>query len=142
MMSQGWMGSDFTNNDLLNDASMVDDYNHRLSGYEKVGEKDCYLLELAPTEKAAVVWGKLKMWISKGDFLQMKTEFFDEDGKLIKTQTAFDIKKMGGRIIPTRVELVPTDKPGNKTVITLESVEFNRVIPDQFFSQQNMKVVK
>ncbi|MEI7423696.1 MAG: outer membrane lipoprotein-sorting protein [Prolixibacteraceae bacterium] len=142
MMSQGWMGSDFTNDDLLNEASMVDDYSHRLSGYEKVGDKDCYLLELTPKENAAVVWGKLKMWISKGDFLQMKTEFFDEEGKLMKTQSAFDIKKMGGRIIPTRVELNPADKPGNKTVITLESVEFNKAIPDQFFSQQNMKIVK
>ena len=82
------------------------------------------------------------MWISKGDFLQMKTEFFDEEGKLIKTQTTFDIRKMGGRIIPTRVELNPADNPGNKTVVTLESVEFNKAIPDQFFSQQNMKVVK
>lgn len=142
MMSQGWMGSDFTNDDLLNEASMVDDYSHLLSGYEKVGEKECYLLELTPKENAAVVWGKLKMWISKGDFLQMKTEFYDEEGKLVKTQSAFDIRKMGGRIIPTRVELTPSDKPGNKTVITLESVEFNRSIPDQFFSQQNMKVVK
>lgn len=142
MMSQGWMGSDFTNDDLLNEASMVDDYSHRLSGYEKVGEIECYLLELTPKENSAVVWGKLKMWVSKGDFLQMKTEFFDEEGKLIKTQTAFDIRKLGGRTIPTRVELNPADKPGNKTVITLESVEFNKAIPDQFFSQQNMKVVK
>lgn len=142
MMSQGWMGSDFTNDDLLNEASMVDDYSHQLSGSENVGNTACYLVELTPKENAAVVWGKLKMWISKGDFLQMKTEFFDEEGKLIKTQTAFDIRKMGGRVIPTRVELTPADKPGNKTVITLESVEFNKPIPDQFFSQQNMKVVK
>lgn len=142
MMSQGWMGSDFTNDDLLNEASIVTDYQHKLTGNEKVGEKDCYIVELTPKENAAVVWGKVVMWISKGDYLQMKTEFYDEDSKLVKTQTAFDIKKMGGRIIPTRVELVPADKPGNKTVITLESVEFNRPIPDQFFSQQNMKSVR
>jgi outer membrane lipoprotein-sorting protein len=142
MMSQGWMGSDFTNDDLLNEASMVTDYLHRLSGYEKLGEKECYIIEMTPKENAAVVWGKVVMWISKGDFLQMKTEFYDEDNKLIKTQTAYDIRKMGGRIIPCRIELIPADKPGNKTIITLESIEFNRPIPDQFFSQQNMKQVK
>ncbi len=142
MMSQGWMGSDFTNDDLLNEASIVTDYLHKLSGQEKIAEKDCYILELKPKENAAVVWGKVVMWISKGDFLQMKTEFYDEEDKLIKTQLAFEIKKMGGRIIPTRFELIPADKPGNKTVITLESVEYNRTIADQFFSQQNMKVIK
>ncbi len=142
MMSQGWMGSDFTNDDLLNEASIVTDYLHKMIGHEKIGEKDCYQIELVPKESAAVVWGKVIMWISKGDFLQLKTEFYDEENKLIKTQLAFDIQKIGGRVIPTRIELIPADKPGNKTVVTLETVEFNRPIPDQFFSQQNMKVVK
>jgi len=142
MMSQGWMGSDFTNDDLLNEASIVTDYRHKMSGHEKIDEKECYIIELEPKENAAVVWGKVIMWISKDEFLQLKTEFYDEENKLIKTQHAFNIKKMGGRVIPTRFELIPADKPGNKTVVTLESVEFNRPIPDQFFSQQNMKVVK
>jgi outer membrane lipoprotein-sorting protein len=142
MMSQGWMGSDFTNDDLLNEASIVTDYVHKMTGQEKITDKDCYVIELQPKENAAVVWGKIVMWISKGDFLQLKTEFYDEENKLIKTELAFDIKKMGGRVIPTRIELIPADKPGNKTVVTLESVEFNRPMPDQFFSQQNMKVVK
>jgi outer membrane lipoprotein-sorting protein len=142
MMSQGWMGSDFTNDDLLNEASIVTDYRHKLAGNEKIEGMECYIIELEPKENAAVVWGKVIMWISKGDFLQMKTEFYDEENKLIKSQFAFDIKKMGGRVIPTRVELIPADKPGNKTVVTLESMEFNIPIAEQFFSQQNMKVVK
>ena len=142
MMSQGWMGSDFTNDDLLNEASIVTDYHHKLAGNEKIEGKDCSIIELEPKENAAVVWGKVIMWISKGDFLQMKTEFYDEENKLIKSQFAFDIKKMGGRVIPTRIELIPADKPGNKTVVTLESIEFNIPIADQFFSQQNMKAVK
>ena len=142
MMSLGWMGSDFTNDDLLNEASMVNDYQHKLSGYEKVSDRDCYIIEMTPKENAAVVWGKLIIRISKVDYLQMKTEFFDEEGKLVKTQTAFDIRKMGGRMIPGRIELIPSDKPGNKTIVTLEGVEFNRPVPDSFFSQQNMKMVK
>ncbi len=142
MLSQGWMGSDFTNDDLLNEASMVNDYLPKLSGSDKIADKDCFVVEMTPKENAAVVWGKLLMWISKEDFLQMKTEFYDEEDKLMKTQTAFDIKKMGGRMIPTRIELIPADKPGNKTVITLIGIEFNRPIADHFFSQQNMKAVK
>ena len=142
MMSQGWMGSDYTNDDLLNEASMVTDYQHRLAGSEKIIEKECYIIEMMPRENAPVVWGKMVMWISKNDFMQLKTEFFDEDFTLVKTQTASDIQLMGGRMIPARVELVPADKPGNKTILVLEKVEFNHPIPDQFFSQQNMKSVR
>jgi outer membrane lipoprotein-sorting protein len=142
MMSQGWMGSDYTNDDLLNEASMVTDYQHTLTGNEKIIEKECYIIEMMPKENAPVVWGRMVMWISKNDFMQLKTEFYDEEFKLVKTQTAYDIQRMGGRMIPTRVELIPADKPGNKTILILDTVEFNRPIPDQFFSQQNMKTVR
>lgn len=141
-MSQGWMGSDYTNDDLLNEASMVTDYQHSLTGTKKIIDKECYIIELKPKENAPVVWGKMVMWISKSEFMQLKTEFYDEDFKLVKTQTAFDIRQLGGRLIPTRVELIPADKPGHKTIIILDRVEFNQPIPDQFFSQQNMKTVR
>jgi outer membrane lipoprotein-sorting protein len=142
MMSQGWMGSDFTNDDLLNESSMVTDYTHHLLGKEVQSGKECYHLELKPKQEAAVVWGKVVVWISLGDFLQLRTEFYDEEAKLVKTEVAQEIKTLGGRVIPTRFELIPAEKPGFKTVIKLESIEFNRPIADQFFSQQNMKNVK
>jgi outer membrane lipoprotein-sorting protein len=142
MLAQGWMGSDFTNDDLLNESSIVVDYTHKLIGSEKISERDCYKIELMPLEEAPVVWGKIVLWISKDDFLQLKSEYFDEDGYLVKTEIAYDIKTIGGRVIPTKFELIPADKPGNKTILQLDEVRFNVPLQDSFFSQQNMKQLR
>lgn len=142
MLAQGWMGSDFTNDDLLNQSSIVVDYTHSITGNEVQGDKDCYVIELIPKEDAPVVWGMIKLWISESDYLQMKAEYYDEDNYLIKTETSSVIKTMDGRTIPTRYELVPADEPGNRTIVTLDMVEFNISLSESFFSQQNMQRVR
>lgn len=142
MMSQGWMGSDFTNDDLLKAASIVEDYDHTLLGTEICNNEDCYKIKLIPKANAAVVWGSLIKWISKKGYFQMKTEFYDEDNLLVKTESASIIKKMGDREIPTHFEIIPADKPGNKTIVDFDIAIFNKTIDEGFFSQQNMKNIK
>ena len=142
MMSQGWMGSDFSNDDLLKESSIVVDYTHRIIGEEEIDGWDCYKIELIPLEDAAVVWGKILKWISKEEFLQMKSEYYDEDDYLIKTELAYDMKTMGGRLIPSKFELIPEEEEGHKTVVVMDAIEFNEPIPDSIFSQQNMKRVR
>ncbi len=142
MLSSGWMGSDFTNDDLLNESSIVVDYNHSIESSESISDKSCYKVLLIPKEGAPVVWGKILMWISKDDFLQLKVEYYDEDDYLVKTELASEIKSMDGRKIPTKFELIPADKEGHKTMITIDSVEFNKEIPESFFTQQNMKKIR
>ena len=139
MMSQGWMGSDFSNDDLLKESSIVEDYNHTLLGNETFDGKLCYKIKLEPKPDAAVVWGYIIKWISKDQYFQLKSEYYDEDGALVKTETATNIKTMGDRQIPTHFELIPADKPGNKTVVEMISVIFNKPMNESFFSQQNMK---
>jgi outer membrane lipoprotein-sorting protein len=142
MLAQGWMGSDFTNDDLLNESSVVVDYTHNLLEEEDIAGRKCYKIELIPLENAAVVWGKIYVWISVGDFLWMKAEYYDEDEYLIKTELAYDIKNMDGRIIPAKYELIPAEKQGNKTIIVMNEIKFNIPLSDDFFSQQNMKKVR
>jgi outer membrane lipoprotein-sorting protein len=142
MMSQGWMGSDFSNDDLLKESSIVVDYTHTIIGEEEIDGWDCYKIELIPLEDAAVVWGKIFKWIAKEEFLQMKTEYYDEDDYLIKTELAYDMKTMGGRLIPSKFELIPEEEEGHKTVVVMDDITFNEPIPDSFFSQQNMKRVR
>jgi outer membrane lipoprotein-sorting protein len=139
MMSQSWMGSDFTNDDLVKESSIVHDYTHRITGRETIGDRGCYVIELTPRPEAAVVWGKVILWIDRKDFLQLKAEFYDEEGVLINTMTGSDIREMGGRLIPTRLQMIPADEPGNKTVLQYESIVFDRPIEDAFFSKANMK---
>ncbi len=142
MMGQSWMGSDFTNDDLVKMNSIVDDYDHSILGSEEVGGYDCYKIQLIPKPEAAVVWGKIIMWISKKEFYEMKAEYFDEDGNVVNKMTASDIKQFGDRTLPAKMVMVPVDKPGNKTIMETIEMEFNAPIDDGFFSQQNMKMIK
>ncbi|HEC43034.1 MAG TPA: outer membrane lipoprotein-sorting protein [Bacteroides sp.] len=142
MMSQGWMGSDFSNDDLLKESSIVVDYTHSIIGEDEIDGWDCYKIELIPLEDAAVVWGRVLKWISKEEHLQMKSEYYDEDDYLIKTELAYDIKTMGGRVIPSKFELIPEEEDGHKTVVVMDEIIFNNPIPESFFSQQNMKKVR
>lgn len=141
MMMQSWMGSDFTNDDLVKQSSIVVDYDHNLLGEETVRGKVCYKIELIPHEDAAVVWGKIISWITKDGFDLWKSEYYDEDGYLQNTQDAYDIKNFGDRAIPSRMEIIPADKEGQKTVLVFNNMVFNQPIDDSFFSKQNMKKV-
>jgi len=141
-MGQSWMGSDFTNDDMIRESSIVNDYTHQLAGRESVREFDCYKIILTPKEDAAVVWGKVITWISTTDFVEIKTEFYDEDNFLVNTFNGFDIKSFGNRRLATRVEVVPAERPNQKTVMTINNYEFDINIDESFFSQQNMRRVR
>jgi hypothetical protein len=88
------------------------------------------------------VWGKIITWVSAADFLFLKSEYFDENQALVRTETAGEIKLMDGRNIPTRMEIIPADEPRNRTIVVIQSMDFDVRIDDGFFSQQNMKSVK
>jgi outer membrane lipoprotein-sorting protein len=142
MMMQSWMGSDFTNDDLVKESSIVKDYTHKIAGDSTIRGRDCYKIELTPKPDAPVVWGRLYLWVSKKDYLQLRIEFYDEDMELKNVMILSEIKEMGGRVIPTVLEMMPADEPDHKTVITYYSIEFNKPIEESFFSEQNMKRVR
>lgn len=142
MMSQGWMGSDYTNDDILKESSVVNDYTHEIIGEEELGGRLCNKIKMVAKEDAAVIWGSQIRWIDKKDFLFLKSELYDEDGYLVRTESGSEIKPMDGRLIPTRIELVPADEEGQKTIIEIKEIEFNREMKESFFSQQNMKRVR
>ena len=138
-MMQSWMGSDFTNDDLVKQSSIVTDYYHELLGDTTIGQYDCHKIVLTPKEDAPVVWGKIEAYITQKDFLQKLIRYYDEEEYLVNTMVLSDIRDMGGRTIPTRMEMIPADEVGQKTVISYEHMAFDIDIPDQFFSLQNMK---
>ena len=143
MLMQSWMGSDFTNNDLLKQNSIVTDYKHTFAGSEKLEGYDSYVIDLEPLPEAAVVWGKIKMWITKKNLISLKIEYFDTHGKLVKTQTASGIKMMGGRLLPSHLEMISNTKKGHKTLIDILHQKFDiKGLRQDFFSIQNMKNVR
>lgn len=139
MMMQSWMGSDFTNDDLVKQSSIVTDYTHKLLKDTTVEGRECYQIELIPKPDAPVVWGKIISCISKKDELQLLTRFYDEDLFLVNTMLGKEVKEMGGRTLPSVLEMIPADNPRQKTIIRYISLEFDVDIDDQFFSIQNMK---
>lgn len=142
MMMQSWMGSDFTNDDLVKESSIVNDYTHIYKKDTTIGEYVCYKIEMIPKPEAAVVWGRIDVYIEKEELLQLLIKYFDEDDFLVNTMILSEIKMLGGRVIPTRLEMIPTDEPDHKTIVKYEDMSFDIAIEDSFFSLQNMKRVK
>jgi len=142
MMSQGWMGSDYTNDDILRESSVVNDYIHEIVGEENIGGRLCYKINMTARENASIVWGKQIRWVDKKDFLVLKAELYDEDGYLVRTETGSDIKIMDGRTITSKIELVPEEEPENKTLLEIREIKFNIPVGESYFSQQNMKRVR
>ncbi|GAB5552413.1 MAG: outer membrane lipoprotein-sorting protein [Saprospiraceae bacterium] len=142
MMMQSWMGSDFKNDDLVRESSAVEDYTHKLLEEEIIEGLPCYKIEMIPKEDAPVVWGKVICWIDKSDYMQLKTTFHDEDGYLVNTMYGKDIKELDGKKLPGRLEVVPEEEDGHKTVIEYLSLKFDQPIKESFFSLQNMKRVR
>ncbi len=139
MMSQGWMGSDYTNDDILKESSVVNDYTHKIMGEEAIGGRLCYKILMTAKEEASIVWGKQIRWIDKKEFLVMKAELYDEDGYLVRTETGSEIKIMDGRTITSKIEMVPEEEPDNKTIVSILEIKFNEPVQESFFSQQQMK---
>jgi len=143
MMMQSWMGSDFTNNDLMKQKSIITDYTHRIAGSKTIDNYNCYLIELTPLPDAPVVWGKIIMWIDKKSLITLKSEYYDTHNKLIKTETASNLKTLGGRLLPSHLEMISNIKKGHKTVIDILYQEFDvKGITTSFFSIQNMKQLR
>lgn len=142
MMSQSWMGTDFTNDDLVKESSMVEDYEHSFVADTTIRGRACYGIQMIPKPEAAVVWGKLLIYIDKKDFIELHTRFFDEEGTLVNIMNAYDVKMMGGRLIATRAEMIPMDKQNHKTEIIYTNIVFDRPIDDNFFTLQQLRSLK
>ncbi|MBT8229955.1 MAG: outer membrane lipoprotein-sorting protein [Bacteroidia bacterium] len=139
MMMQSWMGSDFTNDDLIKESSIVEDYTHAIVGDSIILDRECWKIELIPYPEAPVVWGKIYSWISKKDLLELRAEMYDEDGYLINEILFDDIRDLGGKMLPSVMEYIPVDKPGHKTVMSYHKIDFDMPIKESFFTTQNIK---
>ncbi len=139
MMSGSWMGSHFTNDDLVKESTYIDDYDSTIS-FE--GERDgslIYEVTSIPKADAAVVWGKVIMTIHQDNFAPITASYFDEEGVLVRIMTFDHIEQVDGRAIPMRMTLIPEDKPGESTVVEYKQIAFGMPLDDDFFSLRNLQ---
>jgi len=140
MMHQSWMGSDFTNDDLVKESSIVNDYEHKLlDTIQDPANGKVYQLELIPKPSAQVVWGKILVWVRAEGYVPLKQQYFDDQGRMASEMLFSEIKNLGGRIIPTVWEMRPADKPGHQTIIRLLDAQFNQEIDPAIFTEKNLK---
>ncbi len=135
MMLQNWMGSDITNDDMVKQSSIVDDY------HAKILKTDGNMvsIELTPKEDAAVVWGKIVTLIDTSTYTDTKDVFYDEDGMEVRTFTYGNIKKVGKYYMPTYWKIAPSDKKGNFTEIFIEEIAYDTDISQQYFKKSALK---
>ncbi|MBD3225885.1 MAG: outer membrane lipoprotein-sorting protein [Caldithrix sp.] len=142
MMMQPWMGSNFTNDDLVRESSIVEDYTHHLMASDTLDGRPCYQIKLLPKPDVGVVWGKIIMWITQNGYQELKADYYDEDNNRIKSMIGQNIQSMDGRKIPTHWEMIPHNKPGEKTVLIYRELDFNIDVEPSFFSIRNMKRIR
>ncbi len=136
MMMSSWMGSDFTNDDLVKESSMLRDYDYRLM---ENPDPDHYYVELIPKANTPIVWGKIVITARKSDYIPVREEFFDEDGTKMRVMELKEIKPMGGRTVPTIIELIPLNKKNRKTTIRYISAEFDKPLDKDVFTLRTLK---
>lgn len=139
MMMQSWMGSDFNNNDLIRESSIVTDYNHELMQTETIDGQPCYKIKMVPKTDAPVVWSKVITWITREDYLQVKTKFFGDHEELVDVMKFSEVQTLDGRKIPTKLSMIPQAKEGHKTIMKYHEADFNINIEPSFFSKQKMR---
>ena len=139
MMSGSWMGSHFTNDDLIKESSFQDDYTSSITFEGERNGRDIYEITSLPKMDAAVVWGKVVMLIEQDTLAPYKAVYYDEEGLLMRTMTFDQTQKIGDRTIPMRMSLQPEDKPDESTVIVYQSIVFDIALEDDFFSLQSLR---
>ncbi|MFY0665210.1 MAG: outer membrane lipoprotein-sorting protein [Natronospirillum sp.] len=136
MMMGSWMGSDFTNDDLMRETSWVDEYDVRLDE-----QGDLYVLHLIPREQTVTVWGAMEITLRQSDLLPVSQRYFDESGELMRVMEFSDIRDFGSVTLPATMTLRPVNKPGQVTRITYEALSFDVDLDESFFSLQNLRRV-
>ena len=135
MMMSSFMGSDFTNDDMAKESSVIEDYNKTIS---KEDDK-YYFIDLLPKEDAAVVWGKIEIKIDKSNFVPVEANYYDEDMLMQRVLLYEDIKQFGKRLYPTKWVLKSMDKPNNLTTILMEAVDFDTKVDPDMFTKRGLK---
>lgn len=139
LMLQSWMGSDFTNDDLMKASSLSRDYSHRVLKLQTVRNEKVVLIECLPLPNAPVVWGKIHHWARLADSLPIHQKFYDESGKLIRTIDFSHFRKMDDRVIPSQMKVTKMDGSKETTTVTYERVFFNHKIPEAVFSREEIR---
>jgi outer membrane lipoprotein-sorting protein len=138
MMSQSWMGSDFSNKDISKSTDIIDQYDHTLDAVEQLDGHTVYTITAVPHEEAAVVWGK-EVLVIRDDFIMLEEQYWDQDDVLVKAMKTTSIRDMGGRSVAATMRMSKMDEPDDWTEITVDSIQFDIEFPANTFTLSNLR---
>lgn len=138
MMMSSYMGSDFTNNDLVREYTFTEDYDFSLTQIEDP-DPDLIYVKGIPHEGLPIVWGHIIMAVRSEDYLPVWEKYYDEKGEQVREMFFRDIKKFEDRRVPSVMELIPSTKEGHKTLIRYIEVKFDLQIEESIFTLRNLR---
>jgi outer membrane lipoprotein-sorting protein len=138
MMSQSWMGSDFSYNDLSKSEELLEDYTHRIAATAQAGGHTVWTIESIPKPGAPVVWGKITAQV-RDDYVVLAETYFDQDGKPVRQMTTDKVGVLGGRPYPMSMTMRPLDQPGQWTRVETSAGQFNMNLPAWLFTLSNLQ---
>lgn len=138
MLLASWMGSDFTNDDVLKASSMSEDYHHKFLADEQIGSESFKVIENTAKSDAKVMWPKIVTLASKKDCIPRFHRYFDKEGKLLRTLELSDIKTFDKHLVPTVWKMTPTDDSTKSTTITYKNLKFDVKFPNNYFSSKTL----
>jgi len=138
MLGDSWMGSDFTNDDLVKGSSLTTDYDARVEKTVEEQGRKAWLINLIPKKDSTVVWGRVELVLDRDTCVPLVQRFYDEDGVLARSMEFSDIQQVGWRAFPKKMVIIPAEK-GRKTVMTYEDVQFDVDVPDDTFSLRRLQ---
>jgi outer membrane lipoprotein-sorting protein len=139
LRSASWMGSHFSNDDLVRSAYFERDYDGKIIEVKKKGSATIWTIDLVPKRNSAVVWSKVRMIVEKERKIPQSQVYYDDRGAKVRTLTFTNLKKLGGRMVPSRIMVTPTDLPGEHTELVYESIRHGVKFDGNFFSLEQLK---
>jgi len=138
MMSQSWLGSDFSNNDLSKTDSLLHEYTHGIIGTETHDGQTVYIIQSIPKPAAPVVWGMQKLKIRE-DHIFLEQAFFDENRQPVRVMSAHAIQMLGNRLFPKKWKMQKVDVTDEYTLLEYRELSFNEELPDGLFTLSNLR---
>ena len=139
MMMGSWMGSHFTNDDLVKESRLVDDYEIEIAFEGERDGAEVWEFVLLPLPEAPVVWGKIRYEVRKQDLMPTWARYYDESDEIVRTMTFTEIRLMSSRLVPTVMTMEPADKPGETTVVRYHELDFDVDLDEDYFSLRNLR---
>jgi hypothetical protein len=135
MMMGSWMGSDFTNDDLVKQTTLTEEYDLKL-----IETATQYSITLLPREQTVTVWGRIDYIVNKEHLVPVSQSFYDDDGIMIRKMVFSEVKDFGGRLMPSVMEMIPLNKQGHRTIIVYDNLEFDPPdVDESIFTLRHLK---